>query len=162
MIERVETHSLPAVTSARPCMPAQAFSDYSFRIVPTSPSTDQRGATQTKEIHEFGRLGRVSDLDENRTAVIVPRIPQDITDEIPDNLATNFRSLRACLLVSKSWIQPCRPHHFHTVDFTSRNMGRWFKAFQCLGRVLLAASVIYTNDDHNQLFKLLPGPSSVL
>ena len=63
---------------------------------------------------------------------IIPRIHGDIIDEILDHLATdpNFhRSLRTCALISKSWVQPCRRRLFHTVDFTSETLQRWFKTF---------------------------------
>ena len=91
-------------------------------------------------------------------AVIIPRISQDVIDEILDHLATDsdssgalpssehlpfseseaelqpilacaFVSLQACALVSRSWAQSCRRHLFHTVFFTSRNTRRWFKTF---------------------------------
>jgi len=65
--------------------------------------------------------------------VAVPRIPQDIVDEILDRLAagsgSRYRSLRTCSLVSKSWVQPCRRHLFRSVTFLPGNMDRWFKAF---------------------------------
>ena len=73
-------------------------------------------------------------------AVTVPIIPQDVVDEILDHLATDsdlngtlrpraIASLRACALVSKSWVQPCRRHLFHTVVFTSRRIDRWIQTF---------------------------------
>ena len=64
----------------------------------------------------------------------IPRIPQDIIDEILDHLATdsNLRSLRSCALVSKSWVQSCRPHLFRFVTFTSGNMERWITTFPAL------------------------------
>ena len=67
-------------------------------------------------------------------AVTVPRIPQDIVDEILDHLATDsdFRSLQACALVSKPWVQPCRRHLFHTVLITFGLMKNWFRAFPVL------------------------------
>lgn len=60
-----------------------------------------------------------------------PRIPQDVVDEILDRLAvgSDFRSLRACALVSKSWVLSCQRHLFRTVIFTSRDVDKWFKAF---------------------------------
>ena len=63
--------------------------------------------------------------------VTVPRIPQDIIDEILDHLASDsdFGSLRACALVSKSSVQPCRRHLFRTVVFNSTHMDRWLKTF---------------------------------
>ena len=64
---------------------------------------------------------------------IIPRIPQDIIDEILDHLVTDpaFKSrfLQSCALVSKSWVSPCRRHLFHTILFTSRDMVRWFETF---------------------------------
>ena len=64
-------------------------------------------------------------------ALIIPRIPQDIVDEILDHLAadSDFRSLQVCALVSKSWTQFCRRHLFHTVSFASRDMDKWLKMF---------------------------------
>ena len=61
----------------------------------------------------------------------VPRIPQDIVDQVLDHLAadSDIQSLRACALVSESWTQPCQHHLFHTVVFASRHMDRWFEMF---------------------------------
>ena len=69
-----------------------------------------------------------------KTKVVpIPRIPQEIIDEILDHLATdpdfNFRSLQLCALVSKSWVPPCRRRLFHIVLFASKDMARWFKIF---------------------------------
>jgi len=63
--------------------------------------------------------------------VIIPTIPQEIIDEILDHLATNskFRSLQACALTSKSWVQSCRRHLFHTAIFTSGSVREWFETF---------------------------------
>ena len=63
--------------------------------------------------------------------VIIPGVPQEIVDEILDHLATDssFRALRACALVSKSWVPSCRRHLFYTARFTSRDMDRWLKSF---------------------------------
>ena len=67
------------------------------------------------------------------TKVIVPKIPQDIIDEILDHLVTNpdfsIRSLQSCSLASKSWVPSCRRHLFHTIFFTSRHMTRWLETF---------------------------------
>ena len=64
-------------------------------------------------------------------AVVVPRIPQELIDEILDYLATDsdFKSLQSCALVSKSWVPSCRRHLFHTILFTPRGMARWLEAF---------------------------------
>jgi len=64
----------------------------------------------------------------------VPRIPQEIIDEILGYLAADpyfpaVDSLRSCSLVSKSWVPPCRRHLFYAVSFSSRSMVRWLKAF---------------------------------
>jgi len=63
--------------------------------------------------------------------VITPRVPQDIIDEILDHLAANSdsESLKACALVSRSWIPSCQQHLFHTIDFTSRSMDGWSNTF---------------------------------
>ena len=60
-------------------------------------------------------------------AVIIPRIPQDLMDEIPSHLApdSDLRSLQACALVSRSWAQSCRRRLFHTISFASRDMDKW-------------------------------------
>ena len=64
-------------------------------------------------------------------AVGVPRIPQEIIDEILDYLAADpdLRSLRSCALVSKSWVPSSRRHLFHTILFTMRDMDKWLKTF---------------------------------
>jgi len=58
-------------------------------------------------------------------------VPQDVINEILDQLATcsDFGSLRACSLVSKSWVPSSRKHLFRTVFFTSRRVKRWFETF---------------------------------
>ena len=64
---------------------------------------------------------------------ITPRIPQEIIDEILGHLAVptnpDFGSLRSCALVSKSWVQSCQRHLFHTVLFSARDMNRWLEVF---------------------------------
>ena len=62
---------------------------------------------------------------------VIPRIPQDIIDEISDLLAadSDFQSLQSCALLSKSWVQPCRRHLFRVVLFTRKDAVRWFDAF---------------------------------
>jgi len=68
--------------------------------------------------------------------VIVPRLPQEIIDEILNYLgATDLAdprrswSLRSCALVSKSWVPSCRQLLFHTVVFTRVAMERWLERF---------------------------------
>jgi len=62
---------------------------------------------------------------------VMPRIPQDIIDEILDHLATDsdLGPFRACALVSRSWVQSCQQHLFRDVGFNSRDVDRWFKVF---------------------------------
>lgn len=64
-------------------------------------------------------------------AVAIPRIPQDIVNEILDHLAadTDFASLQSCLLVSKRWVPSCRRHIFHTTHFNSNNIDKWLDTF---------------------------------
>ena len=61
----------------------------------------------------------------------IPTIPHDIIHEILDHLASDsdLRSLRACSLVSKPWVQPCQRHLFHTVVITPANARKWLKSF---------------------------------
>jgi len=61
----------------------------------------------------------------------IPGIPQDVIDEILDHLSTDSDpgSLRACALVSKSWVQSSQRHLFRAVGFNSRDVDGWFKAF---------------------------------
>lgn len=64
----------------------------------------------------------------------VPRIPQDVIDEILDHLAADSGqaftgSLRSCALVSKSWVPSCRRHLFRTVVFASGDIPRWLRTF---------------------------------
>jgi len=59
----------------------------------------------------------------------IPIIPLDIINEILDHLATDFRTLRACALVSRSWIQPCQRLLFHTARFTPTSAFQWLQTF---------------------------------
>jgi len=61
----------------------------------------------------------------------ISMIPHDIIIEIFDHLASDsdLRSLQACALVSKPWVQPCRYHLFHTVIFTPASAREWLKMF---------------------------------
>ena len=63
--------------------------------------------------------------------VVIPIIPHDVINEILDYLATDsdFRPLRACALVSRSWVQPCQRRLFHTIIFAPWNVGKWLKTF---------------------------------
>ena len=64
--------------------------------------------------------------------VVVPRIPQDIIEEILDHLASDSNStffLRSCSCVSKLWVQPSRRHLFHTIYFNLQDMSRWLRVF---------------------------------
>jgi len=64
-------------------------------------------------------------------AVVLPRLPQEIIDEILDRLAANQdpRSLQSCALVSKSWSPSCRRLLFHTIIFITLSMERWLERF---------------------------------
>ena len=65
-------------------------------------------------------------------ALVTPRIPQEIIDEILDNLVPDgcfTQWLRSCSLVSKSWVESCRRHLFHTVVLNGRGMAKWLKTF---------------------------------
>jgi len=66
----------------------------------------------------------------------IPRIPQDIVDEILDHLAadSDVRYLRACALISKSWTPSCQRHLFYTALFTWRDAHRWLETFPVPGQ----------------------------
>ena len=61
----------------------------------------------------------------------VPEIPHNIISEILDHLTSDsdLRSLRACALVSGSWVQPCQRRLFRTTIFTPANACTWLKTF---------------------------------
>ena len=66
-------------------------------------------------------------------AVTIPRIPQEIIDEILDHLAADPRlrplGLQPCALVSKSWVPSCRRHLFYAIFFTPGDILRWLNTF---------------------------------
>jgi len=61
----------------------------------------------------------------------IPTIPHDIINEILDHLAkdSDLQTHRACSLISRSWVQPCQRHLFHTVRFTPASSRRWLRIF---------------------------------
>jgi len=68
------------------------------------------------------------------TCSTFPAIPLDIVNEIADHLASDsdfrsIRAIRACALVSRSWVQPFQRHHFRVISFDSRSVDRWIKTF---------------------------------
>ena len=74
---------------------------------------------------------KYSTCTKSKTVMTGPTIPQDIINEIADHLVidSDFRSIRACALLSESSLQPCRRHLFRIVVFTPTNVDRWFKMF---------------------------------
>ena len=61
--------------------------------------------------------------------VVIPRLPQEIIDEIFDHLSTDSESLKSCALVSRSCAASSRRHLFYTILFTPRDMVRWLETF---------------------------------
>ena len=62
----------------------------------------------------------------------IPRVPQEIADEILDHLSADpdsSLSLQSCSLVSKSWVPSCRRHLFHTIVLAPMDMARWLEVF---------------------------------
>ena len=57
----------------------------------------------------------------------IPRIPQEVIDEILVHLTIN--SLQSCALVSKSWVPSCRRHLFHIILFASKSIAKWLETF---------------------------------
>ena len=64
-------------------------------------------------------------------AITIPRVPQEIVDEILDHLAADpdHTPFQSCALVSKSWVPSCRRHLFHTVLFTPSTIHKWAITF---------------------------------
>jgi hypothetical protein len=68
----------------------------------------------------------------NGSAASMPRsLPPEILDLIVDHLHTEPTTLRACCVVSKSWIHRTRTHLFAHIKFDTSNcdIERWKKAF---------------------------------
>ena len=51
--------------------------------------------------------------------MVVPQLPQEIVEEIIDNLTGDKKSLFSCSVVSTSWVDRCRHHLFADVKFHS-------------------------------------------
>ena len=54
---------------------------------------------------------------------------QDVLELIIGNLFWERETLKACCVVSKSWVPLARQHLFHTIEFDEHNQGLWAKAF---------------------------------
>ena len=72
---------------------------------------------------------RTSVKTESVVVPIAPRIPPEIVNEILGHLDTDWKSLRSCSLVSKSWVPSCRRHIFHTTVIGLEGTARWLKRF---------------------------------
>jgi len=64
-------------------------------------------------------------------AVVVPRLPQEIIDEVLGHLTpdSDRLALQSCALVSKSWAPSCQRLLFHTVIFVTLSMEKWLERF---------------------------------
>ena len=59
-----------------------------------------------------------------------PQLPTEMVDCITDLLRADPDALKACCLVSKSWIRRTRKHLFKCVDFkTPEDFGKWKRTF---------------------------------
>ena len=56
-------------------------------------------------------------------------LPPEILDLIVDHLHYEPAALKACYVVSKSWIPRARKHLFAHVEFEAYNLERWRKTF---------------------------------
>lgn len=75
-------------------------------------------------------MGRIfSKLIGSTQTAGVPKLPQELIDEILDHLAKDVTTLRLCSLVKKSWIYPSRRHLFNTLFLTPINVVKWNKTF---------------------------------
>ena len=60
------------------------------------------------------------------TTTSMPQLPTEMLDCITDYLHDNPDALKACCIVSKSWVRCTRRHLFKCVDFKcSKGFGRW-------------------------------------
>ena len=98
----------------------------------TEPSKTKCLAASSE--HQAGNSAQLPPITPHPQAaetIIIPRIPQEIADNILNHLSTDsdISSLRTCALVSRSWALSCRPHLFHTVLFNYLNIPGWLDAF---------------------------------
>ena len=56
-------------------------------------------------------------------------LPPEILDIVIDHLHDEQTALRACCLVSKSWVPRSRMHLFARLEFTHKSVEPWMKAF---------------------------------
>ena len=86
---------------------------------PPSPSTSSKTSRATRPIPAKSKMANI------------PRIPQEIIDEILGRLAPDAdrRSLQDCALVSKSWLPSCQRNLFRTISITCADTDRWFNTF---------------------------------
>ena len=61
--------------------------------------------------------------------VMLPSLPPEILDLIVDNLHDQLVTLKACCLVSKSWVPRSRSHIFAHIELSLRFIRSWMKAF---------------------------------
>ena len=59
----------------------------------------------------------------------IPRLPQELFDEIIDHLADDPTSLRRCSIAVRSFVQSCRRHLFRRVVFRPHNLPAWKATF---------------------------------
>ena len=62
-------------------------------------------------------------------SILRPRLPQETVDHIVDFLHDNWKELRKCCLVSKSWLPRARKHLFIDLEFESEDYDKWVRAF---------------------------------
>ena len=58
-----------------------------------------------------------------------PRLPQELLDEIMDQLAADSISLRRCSTAARAFVPSCRRHLFSKVVFRSHNLPSWKTTF---------------------------------
>ena len=102
-------------------------------FIPQGPSHETLHRTlqsQTSPQAAITNMGRIfSKLAGSTKTVGVPRVPQELIDEILDHLAKDTRTLHSCSLVAKSWIYPSRRHLFSTLFLTANDVTKWSKIF---------------------------------
>ena len=59
----------------------------------------------------------------------IPRLPQELLDEIMDHLADDSISLHRCSTAARTFVPSCRRHLFKRIVFRSRNLPTWKATF---------------------------------
>lgn len=65
----------------------------------------------------------------SKRVVKIPRLPQELLDEIISNLSDDCISLRLCSTAARAFVPSCRRHLFRRVIFRPHNLSTWKTTF---------------------------------